>query len=96
MLSLPSTFARPEVSFRAGQPLQVAPDSLLLVGGALTELMLSFRPLVPGRLDALVHVVDTVCGPLSCSVDHVAIAHVPLVFLVEPLVTWFSFGRTCA
>jgi hypothetical protein len=49
--------------------LQVAPDSLLLVGGALTELMLSFRPLVPGRLDALLHVVDTVCAlcPLCVS-----------------------------
>lgn len=39
--------------------LQVAPDAFLLVSNALTELMLSFRPLVPGRLDVLIHVVDT-------------------------------------
>jgi len=39
--------------------LQIAPDSFLLPAGALTELMLSFRPLVPGHLEVHIHIVDT-------------------------------------
>jgi len=38
--------------------LQVAPDRLVLPSGALTEVQLAFRPLVPGRLDTMVHLVD--------------------------------------
>jgi hypothetical protein len=36
----------------------VAPDRLLLPAGALTEVQLAFRPLVPGRLDVMIHLVD--------------------------------------
>jgi len=36
----------------------VAPDRLVLPSGALTEVQLAFRPLVPGRLDTMVHLVD--------------------------------------
>ena len=38
--------------------LQVAPDRLLLPAGALTEVQVAFRPLVPGRLDVMIHLVD--------------------------------------
>ena len=38
--------------------LQVAPDRLLLPAGALTEVQLAFRPLVHGRLDVMIHLVD--------------------------------------
>lgn len=44
--------------------LQVSPDRLTLPPGALTELQLAFRPLIPGRLDVAVHLVDLEKGEL--------------------------------
>ena len=39
--------------------LTVAPmESFVLPANALTEMMVHFRPLVPGRLEALIHIVD--------------------------------------
>ena len=39
----------------------------MLAAGALTEVQLTFRPLVPGRLDVTLHLVDLerreVCNP---------------------------------
>ena len=44
--------------------LQVSPDRLTLPPGALTEINLAFRPLIPGRLDVAVHLVDLEKGEL--------------------------------
>ena len=33
-------------------------EAFVLPANALTEMMLHFRPLAPGRLEALVHIVD--------------------------------------
>ena len=38
--------------------LRVSPDRLSLAPGALAEVHLAFRPLVPGRADVVVHLVD--------------------------------------
>eukprot|EP00899_Mesostigma_viride_P003285 jgi/Mesvir1/12958/Mv05971-RA.1 len=40
------------------EELAVAPPSFSLVAGALAEVLLAYRPLVPGRQDVTVHVVD--------------------------------------
>ena len=39
--------------------LHASPESFELPAGALTEVNLTFRPLVPGRMDMMVHLVDT-------------------------------------
>ncbi|KAF5838835.1 hypothetical protein DUNSADRAFT_2093 [Dunaliella salina] len=38
--------------------LQVAPDSFVLVAGALTEVLLTFKPVMAGPKDIKVHIVD--------------------------------------
>lgn len=59
--------------------LQVSPSSFVLVSGALTELLLSFRPVAAGMRDIKVHLVDTESRELVYAMIVTAEAQGPLV-----------------
>lgn len=58
---------------------QVSPDSFVLVGGALTELLLSFRPVAVGVKDIKVNIVDSETHELVYALLVSAEAQGPLI-----------------
>ncbi len=59
--------------------MQVNPGSFVLVSGALTELLLSFRPVTSGMREIKVHLVDTETRELVYALIISAEAQGPLV-----------------
>lgn len=59
--------------------LQVTPDSFVLVAGALTELLINFRPVTSGTKDVKVHLVDVETRQLVYALIVAAEAQGPLV-----------------
>ncbi|KXZ51260.1 hypothetical protein GPECTOR_13g747 [Gonium pectorale] len=59
--------------------LLVAPDSFVLVGGALTELLLSFRPVAVGLKDIKINIVDSESRELVYAMLVSAEAQGPLI-----------------
>ncbi|GFH23924.1 uncharacterized protein HaLaN_21619, partial [Haematococcus lacustris] len=57
----------------------VAPDSFVLVAGALTELLINFRPVTSGAKDVKVHLVDVETRQLVYALIVAAEAQGPLV-----------------
>lgn len=58
---------------------QISPTSFVLVAGALTELLLSFRPVTQGLRDIKVHLVDTETRELVYALLVTAEAQGPLI-----------------
>lgn len=58
---------------------QVSPDSFVLVGGALTEMLLSFRPVAVGLKDIKVNIVDSESRELVYAMLVCAEAQGPLI-----------------
>ncbi|GIL84279.1 hypothetical protein Vretimale_15928 [Volvox reticuliferus] len=59
--------------------LQVSPDSFVLVGGALTELLISFRPVAVGIKDIKINIVDSETRELVYAMLVTAEAQGPLI-----------------